>query len=69
MSKLCDICGDVFFCEHQQERVKISLAIKKWFEEQDESECIERRQRFAEQEQLKRCGYIIPDDRDITGSD
>jgi len=47
----CPICGDVFFCEHEQQQAKIGLIIKEWLEEEKPHE------------------YIIPDDKDITGSD
>lgn len=62
---MCEECGDVFFCEHQQQKVKIDLAIKDWFDKADQAH--EAWQ--LEQKQIERYGYIIPDDKDITGSD
>jgi hypothetical protein len=59
---LCEECGDVFGCEHQLQRARIGCMIKEMFDRQDEIDRIE-------QEQFDKYGYILPDDRDITGSD
>ena len=59
---MCEECGDVFFCEHQQQQVKMSLAVKEWLDKADQAD-------EALQEQFRKYGYIIPDDKDITGSD
>lgn len=62
MSELCEICGDVFACEHQLRAARIGRIIKEMYERQDEIDRIE-------QEQFNKYGYILPDDKDITGSD
>ena len=66
---MCEECGDVFFCEHQQQQVKMSLAIKDWFDKADQAHEALQEQYRLEQAHLRKYGYITPDDRDITGSD
>jgi hypothetical protein len=52
-------------CEYQLQRARIGCMIKEMFDKQDESDRIE----CIEQEQFNKYGYIIPDNKDITGSD